>query len=160
MSATDTGIQGLRTLIQNEIMKDLMDGDYREVFYSKPGNNLDHASMQGPPVDPETQGVRPKSAKCNEQSASFAIDTLDGKKRKSDRTSWVFQVNLDFSKEVTAELVEEDLRSNGWNVDARDQGFPYVFLDLLTANYEHPVFYDSQRGTRITYTIQATTSRS
>lgn len=140
--------------IHNRLLQVGKAGPYFAVVYDK---NTGEAVAVDPDVTPT---VDPKSCLCNETSASFDRDTRHGRDYTMDRVSWIWLLVLHFDQEVTTYEAEESWLTSPPRLAANaPESLRGARLELLNAEFTHPVKQDGHSGTLVRFFFEVRQNR-
>lgn len=148
--------QSQKIRIQNTLISRGKAGKFFAVSYAASGQQTQIDFLADPPVGT----VSPASWVCNETSSQFGIDNQYGISRVDKRTTWTFDLLLDFNQEVNAEYFEELLiREPIILPPDKANGLRQVTLRLTRDVVTHPVMQQPSAGTKLRLAFTAEVGR-
>jgi hypothetical protein len=101
-----------------------------------------------------------RSLDVDEISSQFVSDTDNGRYRNRKKSSWTWQMNVAFSREVDVNSFEKSLSSPVLFIpSAETSGNGQVSFLLTRTTVTHPPRANPATGTSVTFTIEIETSR-
>lgn len=103
-------------------------------------------------INPATDGIAPVSAFANEATSSFEVDGNYGRGYKLKRSAWNFRLEVNFSREVTAEYFEKSLCEDPITLPRdNDKDLDQAVLLLSRTAASHPVQHMPDGGSRFVF---------
>ena len=149
MPKTAPTTEAVRTAIQNKLVELGKDGRFFRTRYDRTG-------FAQPIIPTEAERVAPSSCLSNEVSGGWEEDSRYGREVAQRRTSWQFELLLEFDCEVSLEFFEYDMTRPVPRIDT-----PHGSLlpRLVRSEYLHPTQASSSGGTSVTYTYEVLAGR-
>lgn len=139
-----------RTRVQGEAIKLAKAGPYYRVRYNK-----DTGLPTG--INPAIDRVHPSSVYCNEINSTFEVDSKYGRDYLLKKRTWVFELGLTFTEEVTFEMFEEALQQIPQYPRSGD--LDQFRLVLRRIVYIHPITQEPAQGSQATVVLEAVLGR-
>lgn len=140
-----------RTRIQAFLTGVAFEGNFFAVTYD-PNTGLPRD------VDLEGQIIKPVACHCNEVNAQFIPDENQGRRLARRRDGWMFELRIDFDREVTAEVFEQFMLDACPKLPPTDT-MPGIIFALTSVEAEHPVQQEPTTGSKFKYLVEAVEGR-
>jgi hypothetical protein len=119
-----------------------------------------YSNVGGPALErsalDESQAVAPKSCVLNEIRATYREAKRNRRAQTYERDQWVWELFLDFDREVSLEDFENRFLDRGLVIPADPQrGTSQVNVTLASAPFYHPPQSQASNGTYVRFTLIA-----
>lgn len=142
-----------RIRIQRKIITLVKEGEFYRVTYDR------NTGLPEDIVREESRRVSPTSVLVNEIASQFTVDEEYGRDYRLKRSQWVFEVLVEFSREVTMEFWEEAMLDLPILEADEEHGLPQVMLVLKRNGVIHPVQQNASTGTLAKVVLEAVVGR-
>lgn len=98
--------------------------------------------------------IVPHTVEANPLGSSFGQPERNRREYRLDRTSWTWELKIQFDQPVYTNLFEDALAANPVMLRAdKSLGLRQVSFEIANAVLQHPPAHQARNGTKATYTI-------
>lgn len=102
-----------------------------------------------------SESEAPKTVLAKPMSSRWSIPERNRQRDFRERVSWLWEVTVEFSREVSLEAFEDENTTNGLLRIPRSGTQPQVDLIFEEADYVHPPEQQPGSGIRVKYRVRA-----